>query len=385
MEKFQRQSVRLHELKQHGVCVYQPPLIRKAYDPVVFYIHGGAWHLGNVANAQPACRALADRGYVAVAASYPLSSFSNAQIEVALTVVIVLMATLGFTAANTSQLILVMVLTAGLIMFIVALWMYVPRENVKHPDHVRELAKKVKWTVDHIEEYGGNPRHIYLMGHSAGGHLAALLGTNFHYLSDAGVPEEYIRGCIPLSGVYSDKRLQETVLGRQLLLNAFGDHQVYHDAFPIYNLSEQTPPFLLINAGWDVSLKRHTYDFHHRLQANGTFVETAYFNELNHYNIVLHWNKHNKAVLDKIEQFLQEVEAWHNTNYETNDSKSRPSLETNESKDRPSSEPQIPKDRLNESSKRAWCSKNEVSLAVKGGEESIDLSVESAVVAAEEV
>lgn len=319
-------SVTWYEHVNDQVDIYCPTVKNSTLVPVVFYIHGGAWHLGNKTNAQPPCRLMASKGYVTVAPSYPLSSMSNSQIEVALTVVLGLMLVLAVTTINTAQLMLVLILTAGLVMFVVLLWMYVPRENVQHPQHVQELARTFKWTVDHISEYGGDPNRIFVMGHSAGGHLASLLSTNFHYLKEAGVSHETVKGCIAISGVYSDKRMQQTRLGSQLLLNAFGDHEDYSDAFPIYNLSAQTPPFLLLNAGLDASLKRHTLDFHNRLRRNGTFVETSYFDYTNHYNIVLHWDQQNSKVLDKIESFMNEVLEYLNTPKTTD-------IETNNSED----------------------------------------------------
>jgi len=45
-----------------------------------------------------------------------------------------------------------------------------------------EIAKAVEWTVENIKNYRGDPEQIFLMGHSAGGHLIALISTNPKYL-----------------------------------------------------------------------------------------------------------------------------------------------------------------------------------------------------------
>lgn len=65
-----------------------------------------------------------------------------------------------------------------------------PREQgtdgVAHPDHVEDCAKAIAWIHDHIAEHGGDPDNMHLMGHSAGGHLAALVATNERFLEAVG-------------------------------------------------------------------------------------------------------------------------------------------------------------------------------------------------------
>ncbi len=149
------------------------------------------------------------------------------------------------------------------------------------------------------------------MGHSAGGHLASLLCTNLAYLEAAGAPTDGLKACVSVSGVYSDVRLRETGMGSKLLTNVFGDRKVYYDAFPIYNVKKTTVPFLLINAGLDIGLKRHTLDFHYALRHAGTYVRTEYFESLSHFTIARSWSldssKH--PVLSTILDFIKEVQA----------------------------------------------------------------------------
>lgn len=46
-----------------------------------------------------------------------------------------------------------------------------------------DCAMAVKWVKEHIAAYGGNPERIFLMGHSAGGHLAELINADPHYFN----------------------------------------------------------------------------------------------------------------------------------------------------------------------------------------------------------
>ncbi|MDB5173223.1 MAG: alpha/beta hydrolase, partial [Phycisphaerales bacterium] len=55
---------------------------------------------------------------------------------------------------------------------------------------------------DNAGQFGGDPKHIYLMGHSAGAHIAALITLDAHYLKDVGLDRNVIRGTVALSGPY---------------------------------------------------------------------------------------------------------------------------------------------------------------------------------------
>ena len=52
----------------------------------------------------------------------------------------------------------------------------------------------------HIAEHGGDPDRLYVMGHSAGAQLAALICTDERYLRAEGVPLTAVRGCVPVDG-----------------------------------------------------------------------------------------------------------------------------------------------------------------------------------------
>src|SRR5262249_38587100 len=69
-------------------------------------------------------------------------------------------------------------------------------------EHVKDVAAAVAWTREHIAEYGGNPERIFLLGHSAGGHLVSLLATDESYLQAEGLKSSVIKGVICGSGVY---------------------------------------------------------------------------------------------------------------------------------------------------------------------------------------
>ncbi len=69
--------------------------------------------------------------------------------------------------------------------------------QVRFPGFVEDGAQAVKWVKTHIAEYGGDPDQVYLMGHSAGAHIAALLALDPRYLE-----HDAVRGLIGLAGPY---------------------------------------------------------------------------------------------------------------------------------------------------------------------------------------
>jgi acetyl esterase/lipase len=93
--------------------------------------------------------------------------------------------------------------------YVVVLVNYRLYPQVRFPAFVNDAAKAVAWVRANVRRHGGDPGRIYLMGHSAGAHIAALLALDPRYLRAAGVPRASIRGMIGLAGpyVFRPKRL----------------------------------------------------------------------------------------------------------------------------------------------------------------------------------
>jgi arylformamidase len=64
----------------------------------------------------------------------------------------------------------------------------------------RDIAKSMHWVHDHIAEYGGDPQRMFVMGHSAGAQLAALMCTDERYLKAEGLSFSMLKGCVPVDG-----------------------------------------------------------------------------------------------------------------------------------------------------------------------------------------
>jgi acetyl esterase/lipase len=75
--------------------------------------------------------------------------------------------------------------------------------EVRFPDFLRDAAESVRWTRDHVADYGGDPAKIVLIGHSAGAHIAAMLALDPQWLANVGLNSRRdIRGMVGLAGPY---------------------------------------------------------------------------------------------------------------------------------------------------------------------------------------
>ena len=60
----------------------------------------------------------------------------------------------------------------------------------------QDVAKAIKWAHDHAKDYGGDPDTLFVMGHSAGAQLAALVCTDESYLKADGLSLALVKGCM---------------------------------------------------------------------------------------------------------------------------------------------------------------------------------------------
>jgi acetyl esterase/lipase len=132
-----------------------------------------------------------------------------------------------------------------------------PNENgIQHPIHAQDCAKAIAWIHDHIAEYGGDPGQLHLMGHSAGGHLAGIVGTNDRFLKAEGKDLSILKSNVLLDPAAIDiPRYVELTEGRQmtgLYELAFGKNEAnWRDASPKHHVAsgKHIPPTLVFYAG----------------------------------------------------------------------------------------------------------------------------------------
>lgn len=155
--------------------------------PVVVFLYGGSWTEGSKSQYAFVGAALAARGYVTVIPDYRLYP------------------------------------------------------QVRFPELMADPANAVAWVRAHAREFGGDPDRIYLMGHSAGAYMAAMLALNGAYLRAAGVPPNAIAGLVGLSGPYV------LVPNTESLDDIFASPYTTADWQPERFASSQAPPTLLLH------------------------------------------------------------------------------------------------------------------------------------------
>jgi acetyl esterase/lipase len=114
---------------------------------------------------------------------------------------------------------------------------------VTFPAFVEDGAASVRWVSDHISEFGGDTNRIYLMGHSAGAHIAALLTLDAHYLKDVGLDQKIIRATAGLSGPYD---FTPNPWDRPVFGLATNEAYINPQIEPIHFVNGKEPPMLLI-------------------------------------------------------------------------------------------------------------------------------------------
>jgi len=155
--------------------------------------------------------------------------------------------------------------------------------EVVHPGHIQDIARAFAWTYRNITRYGGDPERIFLGGHSAGGHLAALLALDERYLAAEGLSPELVRGVIGISGVYD----LNAIPGFEAIFGA--DPEARRDASPIAHIAEreELPPFLLLYAQFDLpGLAEQAQEFAAALRAYGGVVDLKEISRRDHVTII---------------------------------------------------------------------------------------------------
>jgi acetyl esterase/lipase len=110
------------------------------------------------------------------------------------------------------------------------------------------IAKGVQWVSRNIERYGGNPKKIFISGHSAGGHLAALVAIRNEYFDSLKIKNP-IRGVVLIDAAGLDMYgyLQEEKFpdDHSYLSTFTHDPEQWKEASPLYHLHPNMPPMLI--------------------------------------------------------------------------------------------------------------------------------------------
>ena len=126
--------------------------------------------------------------------------------------------------------------------------------GVTHPAHIEDAAASFAWVKRHIADYGGDPVSIFVIGHSAGAYLAALLATDERYLAAHQLSLRDIRGAVAVSAFYWVERPGVAPDRDQSVWGT--DRTVWVDASPAHHLHRRVPPMLMLYADGDEDWRR---------------------------------------------------------------------------------------------------------------------------------
>jgi hypothetical protein len=135
----------------------------------------------------------------------------------------------------------------------VALVRYRLAPTYKHPIQARDTAAGVAYLIREADRYGYDKKRIFISGHSAGAHLAALVALDADYLTAHQTDPDSLAGVITLSGLYNLSRKTEmSSMQKRATEQAFGSEPaVLKAASPITHVRANCPPFLVLNASSD--------------------------------------------------------------------------------------------------------------------------------------
>jgi acetyl esterase/lipase len=147
-----------------------------------------------------------------------------------------------------------------------------------HPAQIEDAASALAWVVNNITQYGGDPRRIFVAGHSAGGHLASLLVTNEQWLRAHGLDARAVRGVAALSAPLN----LLPIAGSSS--RVFGSSpEVLRAASPQQHVRAALPRFVVTYCQWDYALlPQQAEDFHRALRQAGAPSRLVYVPGENH-------------------------------------------------------------------------------------------------------
>jgi acetyl esterase/lipase len=278
--------------KRNRLDVFAPKVEGKERFPVVLFAHGGTWMFGDknfFGIYRKAGKNLAKNGVVAVMTNYRLSPL------------------------------------------------------VRHPEHVKDVARAYAWVVKNIDRYGGDPDRVILAGHSAGGHIASLLAADERYLKDpklklTDAQRKGVRGVVSLSGVYrvpSEDEFRDMMAPILRFLvgdpgksgfawaitpmlrkvghgfNPFpwifgGDRRMCDDASPLCHVRKGLPPFLLLTAEYEVPrLRGMAEEFESALKKVGADVTYKDLDGCTHQTIINCLHSDDNDISREVLAFIQ--------------------------------------------------------------------------------
>ncbi len=238
-------------LPRQKLDIYTPTATKPAAGwPAVVFFYGGSWNTGERADYQFVAAALAGRGVMTLVADYRLYP------------------------------------------------------EVRYPDFLADSAQALAYGLDQVVRLGGDPKRVFVMGHSAGGYNAAMLALDARWLNAAGHAPGELAGWIGLAGPYDF-----FPTGNPDAQPVFFHPNYPAQAQPIGFTPPDAPRSFLAAPVDDplVSPQRSTLQLANKLQAAGVPVTLKFYQRASHITLIgafawpLRWIA---PVLDDVQAFI---------------------------------------------------------------------------------
>lgn len=179
------------------------------------------------------------------------------------------------------------------------------------PAHAEDVAAAFAWVHDHIAAKGGDPKRVWLMGHSSGAHLCLLIATDPKYLARHKLSPADVRGVVGLSPPV-DLEVKGTGKGfGDVLMAGKGadafrrDAALMKDASPINHVTKALPPTLLVVGESDFPmLEGDAKAFADRAKAAGAAVEVYLAKGRDHMGVAIALLSDKGPEMEKVFGFL---------------------------------------------------------------------------------
>ncbi len=172
--------------------------------------------------------------------------------------------------------------------------------GTKYPGAVEDCRDAVRWAYENIASYGGDPERIFVGGHSAGGHLAALITLQGDRFKSLALPDNVIKGCFAVSGIFDVTDTPEE--RREAFLNT---PEEATEASPLSHVAGNHVPFLLEIGEHDFpNLKAQHPVMLQALQQQPGRVDALEQPGLNHFQISMDNGEERGAWATKVRQWL---------------------------------------------------------------------------------
>lgn len=238
------------QAKKLRTDVYAPKNVSKA--PVVVFLYGGRWTSGTKDDWKYVGEALASRGFVAAIPDYR------------------------------------------------------QYPEVRFPEFVNDAARAIAWVRNNVKTYGGDPDKIFVMGHSSGAHIAALLTLKGEYLEGIGGSRNWIRGMIGLAGPYNFLPITDPQMR-----DIFGPPEKFEESQPILYTEGDNPPMLLMHGEDDEIVSvQDSLNLAQAIKKAGGPISTVIYPKMSHTFIVKSLAKPLRGQTDVIQHVTEFVRQW---------------------------------------------------------------------------